>query len=391
REHFEREQTWLELLCSNCLDHIPTERLLDIARQNRCYHVAEHLLERLGKYEEIFDCYLLDEFRRVQLFSYIAQHATDTRRQIYPLLVKNLYQIVDINCEQAVRVLVDSFMRYLSHFLQLLEQAGAPERLFRFLEALLKQSVQLETTDLERYLELLCQYRPAEVIDFLKSNDSYRLDNAVRTIKRFELSAPLIFLYEKQGDYQSAYAVAVETLTNAPEASAAMCALQVSALCTRASSVLTESDREQLWFSLLHIVLARNDLNSITKNILHSASEFVDLSKLVQLVLTSGTTSTGNFGDIKHLLIGMLSNSAYETLLLQTTSRILGQDLHAMLARERRIAMRGLAVKSIKCIVCRARLYNTERQPVVVMGDCGHAMHQQCAANFCTVPLDSPS
>ncbi|XP_040174300.1 vacuolar protein sorting-associated protein 8 homolog [Anopheles arabiensis] len=392
REHFEREQTWLELLCSNCLDHMPTEQLLDIARQNRCYHVAEHLLERLGRYEEIFDCYLLDEFRRMQIFSYISQHASDTRRQIYQLVVQNLCQLVDINCEQAVRVLVDGFMRYLSHFLQLLEQAAVPERLFRFLEALLKQSVQLETTDLERYLELLCQYRPEEVIEFLKSNDSYRLDNAVRTIKRYELNAPLIYLYEKQGDYQSAYAVAVETLKDAPESSAEMCALQVSALCTRASSVLTESDREQLWFSLLHIVLARSDLTTVTKNILHSASEFVDLSKLVQLVLTSsGSTSTGNFGDIKHLLIGMLSNSAYETLLLQTTSRILGNDLHAMLARERKIAMRGLAVKSIKCIVCRGRLYNTERQPIVVMGDCGHAMHQQCAANFCTVPVETPN
>ncbi|XP_052893448.1 vacuolar protein sorting-associated protein 8 homolog isoform X2 [Anopheles moucheti] len=387
REHFEREETWLDLLSSNCLDHIPTEQLLEIARQNQCYQVAEYMLERLEKYEEIFDCYLLDEFRRMQLFSYISQHAIDSRRQIYPLFMKNLYLIVDLNCEQAARVVVDSFMRYLSHFLLVLEQANAPERLFRFLESLVRQSVQLETTDLERYLELLCQYRPEEVIDFLKSNDSYRLDNAVRTMKRFELSAPLIYLYEKQGDYQSAYAVAVGTLKDTLETSAEMSALQVSALCTRASAVLTESDREQLWFSLLHIILSRNDLTSITRNILHSASEFVDLSKLVQLVLTS-STNTGNFGDIKHLLIGMLSNSAYETLLLQTTSRILGEDLHAILARERRIAMRGLAVKSIKCIVCRSRLYNTERQSIVVMGDCGHAMHQQCAANFCTVPLE---
>uniref|UniRef100_A0A182NH95 RING-type domain-containing protein n=1 Tax=Anopheles dirus TaxID=7168 RepID=A0A182NH95_9DIPT len=390
REHFEREQTWLELLCSNCLDHIATEQLLEIARQNRCYHVAEHLLERLGRYEEVFECYLLDEFRRGQLFAYIAQHAGDVRRQVYPLVVRNLCQLVDINCEQAARVLVDNFMRYLSNFLQLLEKADVPERLFRFLEALLKHSVQLETTDLERYLELLCQYRPEEVIDFLKSNDSYRLDNAVRTIKRYDLSAPLIYLYEKQGDYQSAYEVAVETLKAAPDSAAEMCALQVSALCTRASSVLTEPDREQLWFALLHLVLARNDLTAITKNILHSASEFVDLSKLVQLVLTSGT-NTGNFGDIKHLLIGMLSNSAYETLLLQTTARILGHDLHEKFAHERRLALRGLTVKSVKCMVCRGRLYNTDRQPVVVMGDCGHAMHQQCATNFCTVPIDSPT
>ncbi|KFB40171.1 AGAP007578-PA-like protein [Anopheles sinensis] len=387
REHFEREQTWLELLRSNCLEHIPTGELLEIARQNKCYHVAEYLLERLERFEDIFECYLLDEYRHLQLFSYVAHHATDPKRQIYPLVVKHLCQLVDINCEQAARVLVDNFMKFLSNFLKILEQAGAPERLFNFLGALIRLSVQLETTDLERYLELLCQYRPEEVTEFLKSNDSYRLDNAVRTIKRFELSAPLIFLYEKQGDYQSAYAVAVKSLEEAPESTAEMSALLVTALCIRASAVLTESDREQLWFSLLNIVLARNDLTAITKNVLHSASEFLDLSKLVQLVLNSGT-KTGNFGDIKHLLIGMLSNSAYESLLIQTTSRILGEDLHSILARERKLAMRGLAVKSIKCIVCRVRLCNADKEPIVVMGDCGHAMHRQCAFSFCTLPLD---
>uniref|UniRef100_A0AAG5CXF6 RING-type domain-containing protein n=1 Tax=Anopheles atroparvus TaxID=41427 RepID=A0AAG5CXF6_ANOAO len=387
REHYEREQTWLELLRSNCLDHIPIEQLLEIARQNKCYHVVEHLLERLEKFDEIFQCYLLDEFRHLQLFSYISQHAADPKRQIYPLVVKHLCQIVDISCEQSARVLVDNFMQFLSNFLNILERAAVPERLFKFLGALIKISVQLETTDLERYLELLCQYQPEEVTEFLKSNDSYRLDNAVRTIKRFELNVPLIFLHEKQGDYQSAYAVAIKSLEEAPDSCAEMRALQVTAICMRASAILTKSDREQLWFSLLNIVLSRNDLTTITKDILHSASEFVDLSKLVQLVLNSGT-KTGNFGDIKHLLIGMLSNSAYESLLIHTTSRIMEDDLHSILAKERKFAMRGLAVKSIKCIVCRSRLCNTEKEPIIVMGNCGHAMHRQCAYNFCTLIID---
>ncbi|XP_049539400.1 vacuolar protein sorting-associated protein 8 homolog [Anopheles darlingi] len=391
REHFEREQTWLELLRSNCLEHMPIEQLLEIAMTNKCYHVAEHLLEKLGRYEEVFGCYLQDEYRHLQLFSYITQHATDPRRQVYLLVMRNLCQIVDINTEQAARVLVENFMRFLSSFLQIIERDGVSKRLFNFLEALLKQSVQLETSDLERYLELLCQHRPVEVVDFLKSNDSYRLDNAIRIVKRFELSDALIYLYEKQGDYQSAFEIAEASLKATPENTAESCALQINALCIRASSVLVESERELLWFSLLNTVLARNDLTSITKNILHSASEFVDLPKLVQLVLNSGTT-TGNFGDIKHLLIGMLSNSAYETLLLQTTARILGKDLHMLLAKEHRQAMRGLTVKSIKCIVCRAHLYNADRQqPVVVMGDCGHAMHQECANNFCTLPIDAPT
>ncbi|KXJ71558.1 hypothetical protein RP20_CCG020280 [Aedes albopictus] len=389
REHSEQEQTWLELLRSNCLSHIPNEDLLEISRHGRCYRVTEYILEQLGRYEEIFDCYLLDEFRHAELFNYIGQYSEDERRQVLPLFLKNFKTILDINCEQTTRVATDQFMRHMNQFLQLLQDC--PEKLFQFLRQLVKNGVQLETRDCERYLELLCQYQPEEVIEFLKSNDSYRLDFAVRTIKGHGMNTALIYLYEKQGDYQAAYGVAVEALKDAPESTAEMCALQVSGLCSRASGVLSEADRQELWFSLLKIVLSRADLTQITKNILHSASEFVDLAKLVQLVLTSGT-KTGNFGDIKHVLIGMLSNSAYETVLLETTSQILGRDLHAILARERRFARRGLCVKTIKCTICRCKLYNGTKDAIVVFGNCGHALHKDCANRYCTVKgADSPS
>lgn len=225
REHSEQEQTWLELLRSNCLSHIPNEDLLEISRHGRCYRVTEYILEQLGRYEEIFDCYLLDEFRHAELFSYISQYSEDERRQVLPLFVKNFKTILDISCEQTTRVATEQFMRHLNQFLQLLHDC--PEKLFQFLRQLTKQGVQLETRDCEKYLELLCQYQPEEVIEFLKSNDSYRLDFAVKTIKGHGMNTALIYLYEKQGDYQSAYAVAVEALKDAPESTAEMCALQV--------------------------------------------------------------------------------------------------------------------------------------------------------------------
>lgn len=388
REHSEREQTWLELLRSNCLSHLPNEELLKVSRQSRCYRVAEFILEQLGQYEEIFECYLLDNFRHVELFSYITRYSEDDRRQVFPLLMENFKRILDINCEQTTQIVTEHFMRHMNQFLAQLEDS--PEKLFIFLRRLLKQSIQLETRDCEKYLELLCLYQSEDVIEFLKSNDSYRLDFAVTTIKEHGMSTALIYLYEKQGDFQSAFVVAVDALKDAQECNAEMCALQVSGLCTRASSVLSEAEREELWFSLLQIVLSRTDLTQITKNILHSASEFVDLAKLVQLVLTSGT-KTGNFGDIKHVLIGMLSNSAYETVLLETTSRVLGHDLHSVLAKEQRVARKGLCVKSIKCIICRSKLYNAAKDSITVFGNCGHALHMACTTRFCTITASSQS
>ena len=192
----------------------------------------------------------------------------------------------------------------------------------------------------------------------------------------------MIYLYGKQGDYQSAHGIAVEALRDAQESTAKISALQISGLCTRASSLLSEAEHEGLWFSLLKIVLSRTDLTQITKNILTATSEFVDLAKLVQLVVTS-ETKTGNFGDIKHVLIGMLSNSAYESVLLETTLRILGKDLHSVLARERCFARKGLCVKSVKCTICRLKLHSAAKNLIVVFGDCGHALHKECATRFC--------
>ncbi|GAB0099149.1 Vacuolar protein sorting-associated protein 8 homolog [Sergentomyia squamirostris] len=374
RQHFEREQAWLELLNANCLQNIPLHEMITMAKNSKCYRVMEYLYEKTCQFHEILQCYLQVP-RQDEMIIYIRQYANVPDRQIYQQIYNHFPRLLDINADEIVRILVEKFETKITSLIKLVN--GDSKKIYIFLENLLKNSWPLQTEDCEHYIELLCQYNPEYVETFLRSNDKYRLDVVLKLAKNHQLNEACMLIYEKKGDYQSSFNIALELLKEAPESVAEESALQVSALCSRASEILPENQKEELWFSLLRIILIRSDLTSITKNILHAAGNHVDLSKLVQLVLSSGT-QTGNFGDIKHLLLGMLSNSQYEKLLLETTARILGTDLHNLLAKEKKTATRGVCLKSIKCIICLLRLKTTNSNQVLIFGNCGHAVHEGC-------------
>lgn len=373
RQHSEREQAWLELLENDRINTVTFSELLTMAKQAKCCRVTEYLLDKRKAYDQILNCYILDPYRHVEIWNYIQRYANKPERLIYQQCCENFAKLLEINSKEMTKIAVEYFHSNVNHFIRLLE--NDQESLYKFIKNLLKYNVSLGTNDCEHYLSLLCLYNPETVETFLRNNECYRLENALEIVKKYQLYDCMIFLYEKQGDYDSAFNLSLDSLKEAPESTAEMRALVLSSLCSRASEVLVEAEREKLWFSLIKTILSRSDLTLITRSILHSASGHVDLTNLVHLVLTSGT-KTGNFGDIKQLLVGMLANSKYEKLLIQTTARILGNDLHTLLKKEKRVASRGLSVKSIKCIVCRSRLYN--QQDVIAFGLCGHAAHQAC-------------
>lgn len=380
RQHVEREEAWLQLIEANCLSHIPTAEHLKMAQSAKCYRVIENLMEKRKTYHEIVSCYINDPYRHNELWSYVKKHIDTPSRKVYEQLLEHFEKCVEINCEAITRIIIENFMPNLNRFIRLLDHNE--KSLYLFLDQLNKNQTQMDLNDCETYLQLLCKYNSENVEVFLQSNENYRIENALEIVKAFQLTNCSIFLYEKQGDYQSAFDLSMELLKEAPESTSESRALIVSSLCSRASLVLPESQREKLWFTFLRLILPRPDLTQVTRTILHAASGHVNLTNLVQLVLTSGT-STGNFGDIKHLLVGMLSNSKYETLLLRTTSKVLGRDLHDLFVKEKKAASRGLYIRSIKCVVCRIRLYN--QQDVVVFGNCSHVVHYNCLSEQFTV------
>lgn len=387
RQHSEREHAWLELLHSDCLSHISLGDQLKMAESARCFRVVESIMEKRKSYGQIVACYLNDSTRHMELWTYMQKHAGSAGRQIYEQVLEHFEQLLEIDAVELTRLCCDHFSANVGQLMRILD--AKDEQLFRFMQQLQRIGFGFESHDAEVYLTLLCQMAADKVSAFLRTNENYRLDIALDIVRKYELSSACIYLHEKLGAYAAAFAIALELLREAPESLAETRAVEVSQLCVRASLQLTDDESEQLWFQFIRLILPRPDLQQVTRSILQAASGHVDLTKLVQLIMQSAggdDKTAGNFGDIKHLLLGMLSNSRYETLLLQTTAKVLGTDLHMRLARDKRKASRAIAIKSIKCVVCRKALnqcvmVNESTAAVMVFAKCGHAGHAHCCSS----------
>jgi vacuolar protein sorting-associated protein 8 len=385
RQHIEKEQTFMNLMDANALSaRFTFEDLLEIAYRTKCYTVAQFILEKLKRYEKILECFILGN-NAYELFRYIMEYKSVDERKIYQQIHDNFQSLLEIDCEKVTKIVIEYYPICVPQFLKLI--VDIPRLHYNFLDSLIRNgSIPLEANDYNKFLTLQCQYNPENVLEFLQnSNHTYDVQQAMKVVEEKSLTTSMIFLYEKNGDYQKAFVLAMDSLKEAPESLAEGCALKVSYLCMRASNVLSSADREAYWFELIEEILSRSYLSSIVKQVLHLASSSVDLNKLVQLIMRDdGEGKNKNFGDIRHILIGMLSNFEYESLLLKTSQSILGRDIHKKLLKEKQSADVGIYCRSLKCSLCKRKLSDAIKtsaenvDEIIVFSGCGHSMHSSC-------------
>jgi vacuolar protein sorting-associated protein 8 len=384
RQHVEKEQTFMNLMEANALSSRFTfDELLEIAYRTKCFTVAQFILEKLKRYEKIVECFIMGNNSH-ELFHYIMEHKSSDDRKIYQQIHDNFQSLLEMNCEKISKIIIEFYPICIPQFIKII--ADIPKLHYNFLQELIANgSVPLETTDYNRFLTLQCQYNPEEVVEFLQnSNNDYDVKHVMSVVEEKNLTTAMIFLYEKSGEHKKAFTLAMDLLKEAPESLAENYALKVSYLCMRASNVLSQAEREAFWFELIEMILSRNSLRSIVKQVLHLASSSVDLTKLVQLIMKDDGNDK-NFGDIRHILIGMLSNFEYESLLLRTSQNILGRDLHRKLMNEKQIGEVGIYCKSLKCVLCNRKLIDSitkdESDQIIVFSICGHSIHNACYQN----------
>lgn len=398
----EREHAWLELLNNDCLAHLTMGDQLRSARAARCFRVVQALLERRRCFEDILPCYLdAPEGRRhTEMWGYMRRWAHSEERQIFVQLCTHLEQLLRIDAAAVARLAVDCYSGRMD---ELFERLAANEAaLFRLMHALDEQQrFVFETAAAERYVELLCKHDVERVLGFLQqsangnsngSGAAYRVDVLLELVRdNPALSAALVYLHERCGDYAAAFDECMRLLEaeRADEELAQQRARELSALCQRAAAVVAPPEAQRMWFAVIGAVLPRGELRSCTREVLHAASRYVDLADMVQRIMEVTPLGDGNagaeaegpeFGDIRHILAGMLANAQYERRLLRGTARVLGADLHEQSVRSRRRAARGLRVQGTACVVCNERLTNGANASgdVLVLGGCGHAVHWEC-------------
>ncbi|KAJ9588008.1 hypothetical protein L9F63_028181, partial [Diploptera punctata] len=409
--HEERQQALLELMRAGGLAHYNQDKLLILADKAAFYRVCELLYEQRLEYDKILHCYLKDPLRKPQVFSYlhnilVIYANTVDRVKVETQIMDNIKELLDIDATKTGQILLLKVAHLIPKIVEKLQTE--PKALFQFLQGLfdyreshsglaqLKDELNFEPELVEQYIELLCEFSPEKVYPYITSSENYRLDTALEITRKHSQIEATAYLLEKTGDFQSALNLMMEKLEELLAKKLSddivideLCHVtsKCIGLCQRGSTMLDEKSRQSLWFPLLETLMKpqRRDncankpvLKELTQQLLMAMSGYVSLPAIIQVILMDPAYKGGKFGDIRELMMGMLSNSCYEETLLQATARLLSTDLHHRLAKLLASTNQGISPRNLSCALCHKPLNVLKEDDNDILFRCGHAYHISC-------------
>ncbi|XP_053385366.1 vacuolar protein sorting-associated protein 8 homolog [Mercenaria mercenaria] len=289
--HEERQQALLELSHAGGLQQVDEERFLYLAERAKFYRVCELLYEKRRQFDKILSCYLRDYARKYHAFNFIItildseRFTPEEKASVQAEALKNLEELVSIDSKQAAQMVVSNLSVSLADVVKQLKTEKPV--LFEFLHGVMafrdtsgsaihtEKQVHVEASIFELYIDLMCQYKPNHVENFIKTNEGYRLEETLAICRKHHLSEATAYLLEKAGDIQGAFGIHLESLkgklkkltecllsksdegkdvqTQFGEVQTVL--LMIVQLCQRNSGKMDEASREALWFPLLDALM----------------------------------------------------------------------------------------------------------------------------------------
>ncbi|XP_054838253.1 vacuolar protein sorting-associated protein 8 homolog isoform X1 [Eublepharis macularius] len=415
--HSERQQVLLELLQAGGIVQFEESRLIQMAEKAEFYQICEFMYEREHCYDKIIDCYLRDPLRKEEVFSYIHNilsipgYSTEEKQSVWQKAMKHIEELLSVSPSKAADLISVHFSDQIEQIIQNLQDQCL---LFQFLKSLLdpreginQDLLQLSPSITEQFIELLCQYKPDQVLETLQFLEAYRLEETVQVIQKYQLPEAASYLLEKKGDIHGAFLVMLEwlqnkllTLTHEDKKSTEFPSLKniedtlakTIALCQRNSHNLNQQQREALWFPLLEAMMSPQRLSNssalclysdflknLTMQVLNNMATFIALPLILQRILQDPVYGRGKLGEIQGLVLGMLDSFNYEQTLLETTTNLLNHDLHWSLRNLRASMARGLNPKQDYCCIC-LQQYKRRQESAdqIIVFSCGHLYHSLC-------------
>ncbi|XP_030829831.1 vacuolar protein sorting-associated protein 8 homolog [Strongylocentrotus purpuratus] len=427
--HEEREQALLELLNAGDLLQVDHERLLQLAEGAKFYRVCEVLYERRREFDKILLCYLRDSSRKSSVFSYIHQvmiesyYTEPEKDAVQKQAIKHLQDLVAIDSKETAQLVLKVFAHSLSDVV--IQLQNQPQLQYEFLEGVFdgrdtgsalygREEAQPDCVLHEKFLDLMCTFSPKKVLNFVMMSENYRLEEALHIVRKHKMSEPTAFLLEKSGDIQGAFGILMENLqTKVKGLSDAvkgqdgnqndgmditLCLSNVQVvlmvlvqLCQRNSPKLDEEGRETLWFPLLDLMMTTQrrlkpsfnetqfeSFKEVTRHVLNSMMGHLSLPRILQKIMQDPTYSTGRFGEIRELIVGMLDTYTYESTLLKTANRLLDRDLYGSVKNLTMAANRGLMPRRECCMMCGKNYAHSTESDNILIFSCGHTYHTTC-------------
>ncbi|XP_041374342.1 vacuolar protein sorting-associated protein 8 homolog isoform X2 [Gigantopelta aegis] len=425
--HEERQQALMELIHAGGLQQFDEERLLHLAENAKFFRICEFLYEKRREYDKILSCYLRDLSRRYHAFSYINsivqsdRYNEEEKNCVRREALKNLEDLVSIDCKQAAQTVITSLANSLNEVVQKLEKK--PVVLFEFLTGVisyrdsvssavnLDKQIGIEPRIVELYISLMCEHQQHEVYNFIKMNEGYRLEQTLEICRKHKMSEATAYLLEKAGDIQGAFGIVIENLQSKMKLLVEVLQAGESAtrdptvlfhevetvllviiqLCQRNSGKMDEAGRESLWFPLLECIMSPqrklkditdkqflDDFKEMTHHVLNSMMGYIAPPAILQKIMQDPAYNTGKFGEIKELIIGMLENYNYEQTLMKTCKNLLNHDLHVHLRSLTGAASRSFVPRGDHCNLCNRGFTSLSDTDVVVVFRCSHSYHVPC-------------
>ncbi|KAK3511150.1 hypothetical protein QTP70_032158 [Hemibagrus guttatus] len=419
--HTERQQVLLELLQVGGMVQFDEGRLLTLAEKAEFYQICEFLYEQKHLYDRIIACYLKDPLRKEEVYNYIHNilsmpgYSPEEKQTTWNKSLEHIKDLVSINPAKAGELVAGHFLSEIEAIITALQD---DHLVFQFLMHLLNPSdgqkpqavMNLGPELHELLVDLMCRFSPRQVTPFLKTSQSYRLEETIEITKQHELHEATAYLLEKKGDVQGAFQVLLQESSEpaaqrsegeemevadedyTPLARVEEALSDIIALCHRSSHGLNQQQREALWFPLLEVMMSpqkflkgpkakdtSDALKELTMKVLNSMSSFIALPAIIQRILQDPVYGKGKLAEIQGLILGMLETFNYEQTLLETTTNLLNSDLHWSLAHLRKAVSRGLHPRQDHCNICLQQYKRRqESEEEIIIFSCGHLYHCQC-------------
>lgn len=328
-------------------------RLFTLSRDVLCcsIRVAELLYSAREDWIAVCKCMILDSSRHHDIWPWLENLPPASLDQVVSIHVSTL---VTINASQFATIITIRMQNKINVILQSLDNNSSLE--YKLLGALYQitqykeedVSLELTTEHLERYLALMCELEPKYVVAHLRGPHGCRLDEALKIVQKWNCKDAEAVMLEKLGNYQDAFNLLLKEFENqlemyqqdkVSESETVHAAAQLAGICRRSAGNLD-------WMPLVEVAFRSHSENNkqkmdklsgkLLRLILESLSGTSILSNILEQILRNPLATSGTMGDIRQLLSGVLIQSRYEQILVETTARLVSLELHKALEKSLR-------------------------------------------------------
>lgn len=353
--HEECQQALIELLDTDHLKNFERNRLIAHAESAHFFRVCEKLHTLNRDFDMVLPCYWNDSARQSITFKYILESLSGTnltdveRARIRIKAIENFDRLVKINGRESAKLVL---LGYVGDLQQVAKQLMKKEaELFSFLRNVYEfhgnnpetvdfvvKDLEGEPAVLEKYIEMMSRKSPEEVVEFLKSNEGYRLEETMDICQRYQAIDAVVYLKEKAEDYEGAFDILLGKLQSGLDAmdrsgtnvAAAELANDVIVQFLQKNSFrINSSQRELFWFSNLKAIMtAQENLRLLLKASREKPCAVCAVDQVKKDFSTSNGISRGLETSVRITNSGMIL--AYDEA-LQSLNKMMHRVIDAMM------------------------------------------------------------